>query len=1769
MSADWLSNLTSDVKTYLNGDKIGSFRTPSQSNNRIRLSSPSVPQANFSDRIQNGFKNSFVKFRQAKQNADNRLKLKVADLVKSFDADKNQPGTQLLVKGGIRGGINRIKTAFKNDPLQYSFTRPIMQARPNLKAAGDVKFRENGPTIKEAIDLTAPTVAKDFRKAVTGADASIIQNSPVLKKIAGLSGDTAQTFGSGEVDAVQGLESLFGYGNSTLDKVSGLAQTVRGASKIASPTTKIFQAATLLSQLPSNVGYNLLQRLSVGALRGQTGIKNLAPDVKLQKIKIPFIGDVDPVETVGNMIGFTQGPMQKQIFEQSSKLLPSAGGFLKWVTTTGSRGAAQNLILSLPELKDQENKAKYMLKEMGSGAISELIGQGLIEGTSKSFNFIKDSAASEFLKTQFAHLYDGAKDFKRKMSIPVKTLEQDPKTGEFITKPMWKVLFREQAGAVGSEGSDLVKGIVKEGDIVDPKTGKIVSSELHPKPENVAQPEDVVNTTTTEQAVNQKNIPVEDPQLPSNLKKAKPRYNYGRKAFIPEFESDLDKALYITAQTKKSVNDGAYRQFLKDNGFTDELIDSAGAQVRANIKAQAKVLPGGSYKDPQKIVVNTAESIRPAISQPETATDILKQQMKQQMEAPKPKPEQPQIDKKMAEEVNNRLFGKDAVKSEDVLATNTTTAEEGINKKDIPVKNLQLRKTYTSMMNSDSVSNEYKDQYLKDRPDKFYNVKENKESLDQAFKNIENEGKDRMLSRIMENGIDINDPQNMADAVVLHKILENEGNREGASALFGQLLDKATKSGESAQMTALIDKMGPSAMVESANDFIDGSVDKRNNGVLGKIFDKLGVTSGPLAEFGNSKEQAGKLLDGINQQFKNVTDSGERKKIVDDLIKNNPLLKRKIKNRGSFIDRIVKLAENPQPDSLFDLSQHTDITDALMKELHIPHMDKEFADHIWNTAAKIQRMKVGDAKDKATRELIKEINMKVPPTLKELHRAYRYNNVLSGLGTHLRNVWENIAKVVVYQPRLIAADELTQGHVLRAVAEPIRFYKSLINNFSKGTEGFKKAMNGEIYPEKFSLEGERPEILHNYLQITGKLLEAEDQFFSKPLEAALEEMKTGNGVGKAQAAKEAKIESDEILYKGGYDPENKTGQGTLLSAIDEIAIGVETAVRKMPFGDRIVMFPRIATKMLKAGFEYSLVGYLTTAEHRNPKIQNIKATIGVMAFMNGFYKAATGKARGQAPDNKKAKEAFYAEGPAWTIDLYGYNVPVRYFGPTALSTKMGILTYNFFFKNPKLATESMVKKVMYTVMGIASLAADETYTQGIQNVLDALSNIETGDTYALDKFVGQNLEQEIPFSGFQAWLNEFIDPVKRKGGTILETATRRMPILSQGSKSYTTPKGEPATSDYEVPGLHIRNNFLPYDITPVKPEYRATVNQTLESQKNKAIEKNKEKALEPGYWDRLMGTQASGDLGSSDISNIPTIKTSDQINNNESQSQKEGGFLSSIFGKKDKKIEKVYNPGDLVADSSNDVMDVRAITGGRTIKIPKDQKAFNEKYKDIAKIVNDYEKKKNDIIFDDSMPSYKQKTELKKLDDKFGFASEAENILQKNYPEQVLAAQIKTYGKGSSAGIENRGEWAVKSLSKLERGSDKWKDAVNKMWEGGVLTGKSTGTLAYILNAYPGLSKSDFLYTGKNSKLQKSVRSALSSGSKKNKSIVRAKAPSFSQSSSPLVSLKIPKISVPNLMQLKSTVPQAPDTSFLRVKAPDINSRVPKFAPHLLKVKGL
>lgn len=88
-------------------------------------------------------------------------------------------------------------------------------------------------------------------------------------------------------------------------------------------------------------------------------------------------------------------------------------------------------------------------------------------------------------------------------------------------------------------------------------------------------------------------------KLPNSLKGAQPRFNMGKDSYIPKFESDLDKALYIIAQKTPSKADAQFLKFVMDSTGMDEIeARNVGLKIKSAVKDTLKGQEPGYVKIP-------------------------------------------------------------------------------------------------------------------------------------------------------------------------------------------------------------------------------------------------------------------------------------------------------------------------------------------------------------------------------------------------------------------------------------------------------------------------------------------------------------------------------------------------------------------------------------------------------------------------------------------------------------------------------------------------------------------------------------------------------------------------------------------------------------------------------------------------------------------------------------------------------------------------------------------------------------------------------------------------------------------------------------------------------------------------------------------------------------------------------------------------------------------------------------------------------------------
>ncbi len=88
--------------------------------------------------------------------------------------------------------------------------------------------------------------------------------------------------------------------------------------------------------------------------------------------------------------------------------------------------------------------------------------------------------------------------------------------------------------------------------------------------------------------------------LSSELSGAKPRFNIGPKSYEPQFDNDIDKALFIISQGKPSKRDADYLKFVMDaTGLDEGKARQAGQQLRNSMKGHLAGQEVGPVKLPK------------------------------------------------------------------------------------------------------------------------------------------------------------------------------------------------------------------------------------------------------------------------------------------------------------------------------------------------------------------------------------------------------------------------------------------------------------------------------------------------------------------------------------------------------------------------------------------------------------------------------------------------------------------------------------------------------------------------------------------------------------------------------------------------------------------------------------------------------------------------------------------------------------------------------------------------------------------------------------------------------------------------------------------------------------------------------------------------------------------------------------------------------------------------------------------------------------------
>jgi len=493
-----------------------------------------------------------------------------------------------------------------------------------------------------------------------------------------------------------------------------------------------------------------------------------------------------------------------------------------------------------------------------------------------------------------------------------------------------------------------------------------------------------------------------------------------------------------------------------------------------------------------------------------------------------------------------------------------------------------------------------------------------------------------------------------------------------------------------------------------------------------------------------------------------------------------------------------------------------------------PSLSQEEKIDILKRKIEINKMPDGPEKSNANLELIDKIALKVPPSVSEIIDAYRYQNMLSGPRTQMRNIGENILNTFITRPWDIATRgsiDFVQsglfGKERQAYLKDVPIYlRNTVNAVPNAINAFVQSWKMEsptmAKPEigieyKTQFEQARAKQMPGALTIVQRFMEASDKFNVALISSGEYAVQRNRGATDIEALARSREIAERFLYRNRLKIDDPN-----LSIPSKILAGMVKMVeqgRKLPGIGKPIAWavPFIRTPMNKGimMIELSPLGLARTNWN-----QEIAGRImgGSIVTGLGAMTAYLGETTWSSPSDPKEKEWFYATGrKPFSVKIGESWVPLWYLGPFALAFGIPAAIKNYQEQEKRSLTNDQFEKLFNIAAGLVRFLGSQTSVQSIGNLFSYLS----GDINftGLQQFAF-SLGQMIPAQSMIRWINQAIDPVYRKPEGFIESVKKDLPILSKELAERKTPFGLTSERD-------LINFFLPYDIGFEKSEYDA------------------------------------------------------------------------------------------------------------------------------------------------------------------------------------------------------------------------------------------------------------------------------------------------------------------------------------------------------------
>lgn len=441
----------------------------------------------------------------------------------------------------------------------------------------------------------------------------------------------------------------------------------------------------------------------------------------------------------------------------------------------------------------------------------------------------------------------------------------------------------------------------------------------------------------------------------------------------------------------------------------------------------------------------------------------------------------------------------------------------------------------------------------------------------------------------------------------------------------------------------------------------------------------------------------------------------------------------------------------------------------------------------------------GDEKDAIMKEVMDAINDRVPPGASELFDAYRYQNLLSNPRTQARNSISNLFNTMVTRPVTLATRASTDwfgatlfGKERQAYLKEVpEYYRGLFNSTGDAIEAFKgawKSVPDYGQPDLKTIRALKSGKTPKFLTAVPRFMEAQDRFFSTLISSGEYAARKAAGASDEAAKSAADKVAEYSLFRAALDPTNKSGQGELLSKIDQFSDSVTKFGQKHKAFRWFVPFIRTPMNVSKQLIEFSPAGLATLKGSDQQAEQLSKAMIGTTIMTLGAKAALDGNTTWDVPKDPKQRELFYASGKRpFSIKIGDQWVPMIYFGPFSFALGLPAAIKDANDEAPLDA--SGMDKLVASLTNVSKQFSQQTYVQGVANFVDVLSG--EGDAN-LASSLGFTAGQAIPLQGLQRYVASIVDPIYRKKPGFLESIKADTPFLSRDLEPYTDITGEPS-----------------------------------------------------------------------------------------------------------------------------------------------------------------------------------------------------------------------------------------------------------------------------------------------------------------------------------------------------------------------------------------